>query len=491
MFSKKKFASRTVVSVLWSISSLSAFAAGQSQLITSSSQAGNHDAIARIEAGLRPPVALADAPVKRETLQEAMTRLKVPGVSVAVIENGKVAWSRGYGVAWTGGPAVTPQTLFQAASVSKPVAAMAALRMVEQGKLDIDAGIDNALTSWKLPSTHGQPSVRQLLSHTGGTTVSGFPGYAAGKSVPTLVQVLDGAWAANTKAVKVDTAPGTAWRYSGGGYTVLQQAMIDRAGKPFEVLMQETVLAPLGMLESTFAQPLPAALQSRAARPHDQQGKPFAGGAYTHPEQAAAGLWSTPTDLAKFAIAIQQGAAGADNGVLSPAMTRTMLTPVRGTYALGLDIQDKGQGFGHNGSNMGFKSLMVGATERGDGAVILTNGDNGDELAAGLLRAIAHEYKWASNQTVIRPTVALTPQARKALVGKYRIAGLGDFNVAERDGQLMIALRPGQWEPLYAESDKLLFVLSRNVEVRPIDADSGRAVMGSSSKSYTRVSGLW
>lgn len=488
MSSKKKFASSVAVSVLLS---MSAFAAEQGESIRSSSQAGDREAMARIEAGLRPPVALADAPVRTETIKEAMARLKVPGVSVAVIKDGKVAWSRGYGVAWTGGPAVTPQTLFQAASISKPVTAMAVLRMVEQGKLDLDAGIDTALTSWKLPSKHGQPSVRQLLSHTGGTTVPGFPGYAAGKSVPTLVQVLDGAWAANTKAVKVDTAPGTAWSYSGGGYTVLQQAMIDRAGKPFEVLMQETVLAPLGMLGSTFAQPLPAALQATAARPHDQEGKPFAGGAYTHPEQAAAGLWSTPTDLAKFAIAIQRGAAGADNGVISPAMTRTMLTPVRGTYALGLDIQDKGKGFGHNGSNMGFKALMFGATEGGDGAVVLTNGDNGDELAAWLLRAIAHEYKWAGNQTVVRPAVALTPQARKSLVGKYRIAGMGDFHVAERDGQLMIALRPGQWEPLYAESDKLLFVLSLNVAIRPIDANSGHAVMGSSSKSYTRVSGLW
>ncbi len=217
-------------------------------------------AIARIEAGLRPPIALSNVPVKTETLQDAMARLNVPGVSVAVIKAGKIAWSRGYGVAWVGGPAITPRTLFQAASISKPVAAMAALRMVEQGQLDLDADINTSLTSWKLPEGKGKPSVRQLLSHTGGMTVSGFPGYAAGKSVPTLVQVLDGAWAANTKAIKVDTAPGSAMRYSGGGYTVLQQAMIDRSGKPFDVLLRESVLRPLGMSESSFSQPLPAAL---------------------------------------------------------------------------------------------------------------------------------------------------------------------------------------------------------------------------------------
>ena len=202
-------------------------------------------AIARIEAGLRPSVALSNTPVKTETLQDAMARLNVPGVSVAVIKAGKVAWSRGYGVAWVGGPAITPRTLFQAASVSKPVAAMAALRMAEQGKLDLDAGIDQALTGWTLPKGDGTPSLRQLLSHTGGMSVSGFPGYAAGKSVPTLQQVLDGAGPANTKAIRVNAAPGSAFRYSGGGYTLVQQAMIDRAGQPFDAILHELVLAPL------------------------------------------------------------------------------------------------------------------------------------------------------------------------------------------------------------------------------------------------------
>lgn len=444
-------------------------------------------AIARVEAGLRPAIALANAPVKTESLQDAMTRLKVPGVSVAVIKDGKLAWARGYGVAWFGGPAVTPKTLFQAASVSKPVTAMAALRMVEQGKLDLDAGIDTALTSWRLPEGKGKPNTRQLLSHTGGVSVSGFPGYAAGKRVPTLVQVLDGSGPANTKAIRVEAAPGSGWRYSGGGYMVLQQAMVDRAGQDFETLMQESVLKPLGMDESTYAQPLPAALAAGAARPHDRDGKPIAGGAHTYPEQSPAGLWSTAPDLAKFAISIQQGAAGGDNGVLSPAMTRTMLQPVMNDYALGLQISDAGKGFGHGGSNAGFKSALYGSIEGGDGVVVLTNGDNGGELAAALTRAIAHEYKWAGQQTRMRTTVELAPAIRKGLVGEYRIDGIGDFEVAERDGQLMVAMRRGQWEPLYAESDKVLFILSRNLEMRPSDADSGHTVVGSSSRAYKRL----
>ena len=263
--------------------------------------------------------------------------------------------------------------------------------------------------------------------------------------------------------------------------------MIDRAGKPFDVLLQESVLAPLGMHESTFAQPLPAALEARAARPHDRDGKPFPGGAFTHPEQAAAGLWTTPHDLAKFAIAIQKGAAGLANGVLSPAMTRTTLTPVMNDYALGLQIQDGGKGFGHGGSNMGFKAAMVGSVEGGDGAVILTNGDNGGDLAAGLMRAIAHEYQWAGNQTRLRTAVDLAPADKKALVGKDEIQGLGGFEIAEREGPLMITNRGAPWERLHAESEKVLFRLSSPIELRRLDNDSGQSVLGSSSVPYKRV----
>ncbi|BDT59399.1 hypothetical protein MasN3_28930 [Massilia varians] len=458
-------------------------------LVSPCSRAADDAAITRIEAGLRPAVALANAPLRTERLQDAMARLKVPGVSVAVIHDGKLAWTRGYGVAWAGGPAVTPETLFQAASVSKPVAAMAVLRMVEQGRLELDAPIERALTGWKLPEGAGKPSVRQLLSHTGGTSVSGFPGYAAGTPVPTLVQLLDGKAPANTGPVRVEAAPGSAWNYSGGGYSVLQQAMTDRYGQPFEVLARDLVLGPLGMTDSSFSQPLPAALAAKAARPHDRNGKPFPGGPFVYPELAAAGLWTTPRDLAKFAIALQQGATGRDNGVLSPAMARTMLTPVVDDYALGLQI-NQGKTFGHGGSNKGFKAQLVVFFEGGNGAVVLTNSDNGWELAAGLMRAIAHEYKWTAIQTVLRPAVALAPQVRRGLAGQYKIDGMGGFQIAERDGQLMLALSPGQWETLYAESDKLLFILSRKLEIHPRDADSGHTVEGPSSHPYTRVSAL-
>ena len=200
--------------------------------------------IARIERGLRSAVAIQGAKPDTRSLEAEMRRLHVPGVSVAVIRNGKLAWAKGYGVAGPDGAPVTPQTLFQAASISKPVTAMAALKMVEAGQLDLDADINTVLTTWKLPPGPAKRTVtlRQLLSHTAGTTVSGFPGYAAGVQAPTLPQVLDGKAPANTGPVRIEGTPGDAWNYSGGGYTVVQQAMIDRAKRPFDALLEETVL---------------------------------------------------------------------------------------------------------------------------------------------------------------------------------------------------------------------------------------------------------
>lgn len=274
--------------------------------------------IAAVERGLQPAVLLQGAPSVRLTLEDEMKRLGVPGASIAVIHAGEIEWAKGYGVVTPGGAAVTPTTLFQAGSISKPVAAFAALKMAENGTLALDRDVNAYGTRWKLSNRAGGGPVtlRQLLSHTAGTTVHGFPGYAQGDKVPTLVQVLDGTAPANTSRVYVSTAPGTRFRYSGGGYEVAQFLMVEQGKKDFARLLQDTVLTPLGMKDSTFAQPLPAALLARAALPHDGNGKPIAGGPHTYPEQAAAGLWTTPSDLATFAIEVKRSAVGQSNKVL-------------------------------------------------------------------------------------------------------------------------------------------------------------------------------
>lgn len=203
-------------------------------------------------------------------LAERMFVYQVPGVAIAFIHNGSIRWARGFGVTRLGGSPVTAATLFEAGSISKPLTAFATLRLVSDGKMKLDADVNDELRSWKLPpgpAGSGPVTLLDLLSHTASTTVHGFPGYAEGAKVPTISEVLDGVPPANTPPVRVDTAPGTQWRYSGGGYVVVQQALIDMTHRSFPELMRNTVLRPLGMTSSTFEQPLPADETKPAATP--------------------------------------------------------------------------------------------------------------------------------------------------------------------------------------------------------------------------------
>jgi CubicO group peptidase (beta-lactamase class C family) len=311
-------------------------------------------------------------------------------VGVAVIDDWKVVWSRGYGAA-------KKETLFQAASISKPVTAMAVMRLVEEGKLDLDRDVNEILAGWKLAASEHtkkeKVTLKRLLSHSAGLTVHGFPGYARGKPLPTLVQVLDGKDPANTGPVRVDLVPGSQWRYSGGGYCVIQQLLCDVTKEPFEEFMQKKVLSPLGMKDSTYQQPLPKELESRAAAGLLITGIPVQGKWHTYPEKAAAGLWTTPEDLARFVVELLK-----PGRVLSKETTGEMLTVVKGGYGLGISVQGKGESLliSHGGNNAGFSCFLVGFTKTGQGAVVMTNSDAGNPVIQEILQRLAQEYGWPS-----------------------------------------------------------------------------------------------
>jgi len=229
--------------------------------------------IKRVEQGLLPPVLIKGDP--SWSIEERMKHWKVPGLSIAVVKDFKVEWARAYGVKdiETKEP-VTTDTLFQAGSISKPVAAMVALKRVQDGKIALDENINNKLQTWKLPdnefTTKKKVTLANLLSHTGGLTVHGFPGYAVDEKIPTLPQVLDGTEPANTAAVRVDLEPGTKFRYSGGGTTIAQLAIMDIEKKPYPQIAKETVLGPLNMTNSTYSQPLPDDWRKKAASGHER-----------------------------------------------------------------------------------------------------------------------------------------------------------------------------------------------------------------------------
>ncbi len=434
---------------------------------------------ARVEKGLLQRFVISAQPVPVKTLADRMTALKVPGVSVAVINGGIVEWAKGYGVVEAGATTpVSTRTLFQAASISKSVAALAALRLVEQGRLTLDEDVNARLTSWKVPENQftrkDKVNLRRLLSHTAGLTVHGFGGYPAGAPVPTLLQVLDGLKPANSDAVRVDVAPGSIYRYSGGGYEVSQQLMMDITGRSFPDLMAELVLRPIGMDDSTYEQPLPVWLRGKAASGHRGDGRLLPGLYHTYPEMAAAGLWTTPTDLAKFLIAIEKALEGRST-VLAPATAREMTAAQKSSYGLGLGIEGTGPAarFSHGGSNEGFRCQMTAFFEGGRGAVVMTNGDQGGRLADEVLRAVAREYGWPALQPVEKTIVRIDPAALATLEGRYELRPGKVLTVALEKGTLFII--EGEWKTeLYPESETRFFEIAEGNEIEFLKGPDGR-----------------
>lgn len=334
------------------------------------------------------------------SLAKLMELYRVPAVSVAVIQNYKIIWARAYGLTDAGSstPATT-KTLFQAGSISKPVAATGALYLVEQGKLKLDEDVNIELKTWKLPENEftktEKVTLRRLMSHTAGLTVHGFPGYDIDEPIPTIVQILNGEKPANTAPIRVDVVPGTIERYSGGGVTIEQLMVMDATGKPFPEFMRETVLDKIGMKDSSYEQPLPPARASLTAGGTRSDGKPVHGRWHIYPEMAAAGLWTTPTDLATFAIEIALSKQGKANHILSQKMTNEMLTPVLDEAGLGFFIEKENPGqFGHNGADEGFQALVTMNADTGNGIAVMANSDQGIRLASFLFRRVTDEYGW-------------------------------------------------------------------------------------------------
>ena len=388
----------------------------------------------QIKAGLVPPVLVRDEAPARTPITVRMKALNVPGVSIAVIHNGKLEWAGGFGTRDDKSAPVTVDTLFQAGSVSKPLTAVAVMKRVQGRTLALDTDVNQYLKSWKIPPspfTDRSPvTLRELLSHSAGVTVSGFGGYAVGEPVPTLIQVLNGEPPARTEPITVDVVPGTIWRYSGGGYVIVQQALLDTTGASFPQLMRENVLVPFGMSQSSFDQPLAPALQARVAVPHAFDGTPQKEGPHIYPEMAPAGLWTTASDLARFAIGVQRALAGLSEDVLSQATARAMLRdtppgvkkPGR-QPGLGFFVGGKTDRkyFEHPGGNAGYSAYFM-AYESGDGVVVMINSSSNEasRLTDDIFRTVAYAYNWPDFGPVQRTLTKIPPRSFDRYVGAYR-----------------------------------------------------------------------
>ena len=407
--------------------------------------------VQRVENGI-PPIPLgANEPPLQLNLQELMEFYKVPAVSIAVIDNFKIAWAKAYGVTEAGGatPATT-RTLFQAGSISKPVAAAGALWLVDHGKLSLDEDVNQKLVTWKVPENeftkNQKVTLRRLQSHSAGLTVHGFPGYAVGEPIPTLVQIFNGEKPANTAPIRVDVVPGTMFRYSGGGVTIEQQLMMDVTGKQFPQFMRETVLDKIGMTDSGFDQPLPAERAKFAASGTLGDGKVVPGKWHIYPEMAAAGLWTTPTDLAKFGIEIALSKQGKANHVLSQAMTRQMLTPQIDHVGLSFFLGEGNnpEEFGHDGDDDGFQADLIMFADSGKGVAVMANSDNGHALAQFLVQSVAKEYGWNyTSQLNPADLLGLIASARGAQTAMQKYAEMKRSSPKDLDENTLLQLAYG------------------------------------------------
>lgn len=409
------------------------------------------------------------------SLIHAMKTYNVPGVSIAIIDQHSVVWSRAYGVLQAGG--TTPaqiDTLFQACSISKAVTAVAILRLVQAGSLELDTDVNHYLRTWKIPvNDTWQPNVtlRQLLSHTAGINVPWFYGYHRDQDIPSLVQILAGEKPANTPGIHVNLLPGTRFRYSGGGYCVLQQLLCDVQGQSFPDIMRDLVLDPVGMAQSTFEQPLPSQYWHSTSSGHRASGLPLAGGWHTMPEMAAAGLWTTATDLARLSIDLQLARAGLADRLLSQEAVRLLLSPQvervsTGFMGLGVWLDGRGANsrFGHSGDNEGFTSRWEAVPEGGMGAVILTNSDNGGALIADVFDHIAEVYRWPELESPPSSAPRVPPPIMDC-VGTYQSRSGTTCSVTRRDERLYLQMLRQPPIPLTAVSQTVYLLQPLEGEV--------------------------
>jgi CubicO group peptidase (beta-lactamase class C family) len=447
----------------------------------------NDERIARAMSDIRAETAFEGRLGPPRTLTERMAFCHTPGVGLAIVEGFEVAWAGGFGRCEAGSDEpVTAATLFQAASISKLVSALAVMRLVQDGVLDLDRDVNDYLTSWRVPANDGwQPrlTLRRLLSHTAGVTVHGFPGYTTSEPVPGLGQVLEGDPQANTPRIEVNTLPGLTCRYSGGGTLIAQQAVIDRLGKPFPRIMRELVLEPLGMADSTFEQPLPASWTPRAATGHPYKGNPLPGRYHVYPEMAAAGLWTTPADLARVGVELMRAVNGRPSAVLSTETAQAMLQPqhagsgegYRPAIGFFLEGEEQGRHFYHSGWNEGFVAHAQFFPNSGQGVVLMLNSNEGNDLMFEVGRALRREFGWPGTVPTEKASVAVADVER--YTGEYATEAGTELRVRVQDGGLWLQAGDQPPLPVYASSELEFFARAVNTTL-VFCQEEGGAVVG-------------
>jgi CubicO group peptidase (beta-lactamase class C family) len=404
------------------------------------------------------------------TLDERLAHYKTPGISIAVINNGKLEWARGFGYRNVEKKEpVTQNTLFQVASISKPLVGLVFIKLLEKNEIDIDTNVNGYLKSWKIPSnSEWEPlvTIRQLLSHTAGFTVGGFPGYSLNDEIPTTVQVLNGEFPSNTGAIEVNIIPGTRLRYSGGGITIAQLILEDKFNKPFYEIMDSLLLTPLNLINSTYQQPISKSHRKLTATGYLSDYQAITGGHHIYPEMAAAGLWTTPAELSNIVTEVQMAVQNKSKYISSRSINE-MLTPqiIAPEIGIGFFLNGKGDSliFQHNGGNHGFSSQLMGYKGLGKGAIVMIN-SNEYEIINEVMRAIAFEYNWPD---FIKENTqySLDIESLEPYKGKYVSEEGWDITISQHNDQLRLEMLSQPPVYLIPESDHTFYSEQLNIKV--------------------------
>ena len=359
---------------------------------------------------------------------ERMKKYKVKGMSIAVIHDYKIAWAKAYG--WADEAEKKPMTteiLFEPGSISKSLNAVGILKLAQEKKVDLNTDINEYLISWKFPydslSKGKKITLAHILSHNAGLTVHGFPGHDIHGPIPTVLEVLDGKKPSFTPAVRSAYEPGLQFEYSGGGTTISQVLLTDITKQAYDEWMYEHVLKPIGMETSFYSQPPPKEKQHLCASAYMSDGTPISNKFHVYPEQAAAGLWMTPSDLCQYIIDMQLAYQGKPSKVLSPEMVKLHLTPYNdGPTSLGSFIVDINveKYFEHGARNDGFCGDFYGSLEGGNGVVIFLNSDDGT-LISEVINSVAKAYQWKNfyHEPLRKKSINMSDKLLKSYEGLY------------------------------------------------------------------------
>lgn len=397
-----------------------------------------------------------DSIIPKYSITDRMKFYKIPSVSLALINNGKIEWTKTYGYADIEMKRLAnTTTLYQVASITKSFTGIAIMRLVQEGKLSLTNDIRNYLKTWTFPDNDSSKNklitFKNLLSHTAGLSVHGFIGYSVSDSLPTINQILNGERPANNEAVKPIYPINELFEYSGGGYAIIRKILDDNISSNYDSLMQTFISKPLKMTNSTFSQPLLPQYKNYAFG-YDKEMQPLKGNYYIYPEQSAGGLWSTATDIAKFVLSIQNDLKGSPNSLINKRLSEEMLTPVLNNYALGFGVVEKGgeKYFWHEGESYGYNSMYYGSFTTGKGVVILTNAypSNGHPFIQELLNSVATTYGWKDFYNPVKKKLTSVPDT---LLAKY----IGDYYSENPQMKILITRNDNQLELTARRPEKM------------------------------------